>query len=175
QRVLLETMSGLRRELRDSLPFAMEPVVYDFAINPHGTVADLTPGDEALLPPGYYALLAPQWLRSDPRQLPAARRDELDRFGAACRIDPAMAGMVETLFDRLLPRRDGGAHASESLEGLLAAHGFDREQHERIRSDLRRGLIGLAQNRLPASAAVEDVQPGDVTDARRPPDPEHAE
>ena len=60
--------------------------------------------DDALLPAGYYAFMAPQWLRTDPRQLSPVRRAELDRFGAACRSDPALAGMVETLFDRLLPR-----------------------------------------------------------------------
>ena len=37
-------------------------------------------------------------------------------------------------------------------------HGFDRVQHEQIRADLKEGRIGLAQNRLPASAVIEDVQ-----------------
>ena len=32
----------------------MEPVVYDFAINEHGTSADLLAADDALLPRGYY-------------------------------------------------------------------------------------------------------------------------
>ena len=69
------------------------------------------------------------------------------------------------IIDRMLPRREQPA-GGEALEDLLRSHGFDREQHERIRSDLRRGLIGLAQNRLPASAVIEDVGPGDVSDAR---------
>ena len=38
-------------------------------------------------------------------------------------------------------------------------------QHEQIRADLKEGRIGLAQNRLPASAVIEDVQAGDVSDA----------
>ena len=41
-----------KRELEHALPFAMEPVVYDFAINEHGTFADLLAGDEALMPRG---------------------------------------------------------------------------------------------------------------------------
>src|SRR5436305_2631874 len=64
-----------------------------------------------------------------------------------------------------------GADRSAELARLLEANGFDREQHERIRGDLRRGLIGLAQNRLPASAAIEDIRPGDVTDTRGGVDP----
>ena len=37
-------MTGLQSELEHALPFAMEPVVYDFAINPHGTFARLLEG-----------------------------------------------------------------------------------------------------------------------------------
>jgi hypothetical protein len=162
---LQETMSAAKRELQHSLPFAMEPVVYDFAVNPHGTVAGLLRGEEATMPPDYYALLAPAWLRQDPRRLTPLRRAELGRFGSACRSRPEMAGMVETLFDRLFPppRRDEAAH--EGLEALLREYGFDREQHERIRAELKRGLIGLAKNRLPASTVIEDVRPGDSVDA----------
>ena len=98
-------------------------------------------------------------------RLTPLRRDELDRFGAACRARPEMAGMVEALFDRLLPRgRKRASSGEQSGSHCSRANGFDREQHERIRSDLKRGLIGLAQNRLPAIAVIEDVQAGDVVD-----------
>jgi hypothetical protein len=165
QRFLREEMTRLRGALRTSLPFAMDPVVYDFAINPRGTSADLLPAAEALLPQGYYALLVPRWLREDPRAVPASKRVELDRVGQAARRNPDLSGLVETLFDRMLPSTTPTGRAG-NLGELLAANGFDREQHERVRADLRRGLIGLAQNRLPASTAIEDVRPGDVFDAR---------
>ncbi len=166
QQFLRAEMSRLRNALRTSLPFAMEPVVYDFAINPHGTRADLLPAGEELLPRGYYALLVPRWLREDPRAVPASRRAELDRVGRAARRSPDLSGLVESLFDRMLPSAPATAGRGGNLSELRAANGFDREQHERIRSDLRRGLIGLAQNRLPASTVIEDVRPSDVTDAR---------
>lgn len=166
QQFLRAEMSRLRAALRTSLPFAMEPVVYDFAINPHGTFADLLPSTESLLPRGYYALLVPRWLRQDPRAVPASKRAELDRVGQAARRNPDLSGLVESLFDRMLPSAPTSIGRGGNLTELLAANGFDREQHERIRSDLRRGLIGLAQNRLPASTVVEDVRPGDVTDTR---------
>ena len=38
-------MSETKRELEHALPFAMEPVVYDFAINEHGTFAELLSGE----------------------------------------------------------------------------------------------------------------------------------
>ena len=49
-----------------------------------------------------------------------------------------------------------------SLRELLKQHGFDSAQHESIRSQLRAGLIGLAQNRLPAKSKIEDVDAKDV-------------
>ncbi len=158
-------MTATKRELQHSLPFAMEPVVYDFAINDRGTVAELLGGPDALLPAAYYALQVPHWLRQDPRTLTAQRRAELDRLGGATRSRPEMAGMAETLFDRLLPARAKAEGGPNNLQALLQTNGFDPEQHERIRSGLRRGLIGLAQNRLPATSVIEDVRPGDVLDA----------
>ena len=172
QGFLQATMSDLRKELEHSLPFAMEPVVYDFAVNPRGTTADLLAGDEALLPPAYYALVGPLWLRQDPRELPEARRAELDRFATACRKDPTRSGLVEALVERMLPRRTATATGGDELRRLLAENGFDRAQHERVRADLQRGRIGLAQNRLPAATAVEDVRSGDVADLCGQPDPE---
>src|SRR3954462_3720307 len=106
-----------------------------------------------------------RWVGEGTRAVTASKRAELDRVGQAARRNPDLAGLVESLFDRMLPSasvaRDGKAG---SLAELLAANGFERAQHERIRDDLRRGLIGLAQNRLAASTVIEDVRPGDITD-----------
>jgi hypothetical protein len=164
---LRDEMKRLQTAFRASLPFAMPPVVYDFAVNTHGTAADLLRGVDALLPRGYYSLLVPRWLREDPRNITASKRAELDRVGQAARRNPDLSGLVESLFERMLPSApvSRGGQAG-NLSELLAAHGFERTQHERIRDDLRRGLIGLAQNRLPASTVIEDVRPGDVTDTR---------
>jgi hypothetical protein len=168
QDFLLAEMRRQREALRNSLPFAMSPVVYDFAVNPNGTFADLLPAGGDLLPRGYYALLVPRWLREDPRNIPASRRGELERVGAAARQSPDLAGLVESLFDRMVPAAPASSAGGrpDTLAGLLAANGFDRDQHERVRDDLRRGRIGLAQNRLPPSTVVEDVHPDDVTDCR---------
>ena len=162
QERLHEIMLASKRSLECALPFAMEPVVYDFAINERGTHADLLAGDDALLPSAYYTLTVPRLLRLERWQLSAMRRAELDRFGAACRTRPELAGTVQVLFDKLLPRTRAEVASGPDLEWYLAEYGFDRVQHEQIRSDLRNGRIGLAQNRLAVSTDIRDVQPGDV-------------
>ncbi len=164
QAELQTIMSATRRRFEHALPFAMEPVVYDFAINERGTSAALLPADQAPLPPGYYAMMVPRMMRLDPRELTVSRRSELDAFGAACRTRPELAGMVQTLFDRLLPRPRGEPGVGQDLASLLAANGFDPVQHEQIRADLRQGRIGLAQNRLPVNTDIRDVEPDDVLD-----------
>jgi len=162
--VRLQTiMSRAKQELQHALPFAMEPVVYDFALNERGTFADLLVDEANLMPGGYYALLAPPLLKLDRNALSPLRRAELDKFGAACRTQPELRGMVQTLFDALLPRSQAEDGAGKSLAALLAEYGFDRAQHEQIRADLKDGRIGLTQNRLPASTVIEEVQPTDLT------------
>lgn len=167
QRRLQELMSETKSELQHALPFAMEPVVYDFAINERGTFADLLEAGDALMPSGYYTLSLPALLRQDRQSLSALRRAELDKFGAACRTRPDLRGMVQTLFDLMLPRGKAETAGAESLSALLGENGFDPIQHEQIRADLKAGRIGLAQNRLPANAVLEDARPGDVEDGSR--------
>jgi hypothetical protein len=49
QERMKEVMLRTKRELQNALPFAMDPVVFDYAINEHGTVADLLTAEDALL------------------------------------------------------------------------------------------------------------------------------
>ena len=162
QVALAEIMAQTKRELQSALPFAMEPVVYDFAINERGTWCDLLTGDRALMPAGYYSQIVPGLLKTD--HLSLSRRAELDKFGTACRTQPELAGMVNTLFDRLFPRAKSTG-TGQNLTELLAELGFDHLQHEQIRADLKNGRIGLAQNRLPAATVIEDVRDEDVVSA----------
>ena len=158
-------MSETKHALRHALPFAMEPVVYDFSINERGTWADRLSGPEALLPAPYYSLHVPGWLRADPQTLPTQTRSELSRLRTACHTRPELSGMMSTLFDRLVPQLKTEAGRRQSLAELLEQNGFDRVQHEQISTDLKNGRIGLAQNRLPASADIQDVRATDVVEA----------
>ncbi|GAB4453719.1 MAG: UTP--glucose-1-phosphate uridylyltransferase [Armatimonadaceae bacterium] len=165
QERLQAIMSAGKKRLERALPFAMEPVVYDFAINENGTTAALLNPADAPLPPSYYAMTVPNLLRSDLRHLTPARRAELNALGAAARTRSDLGNMAQTLFDRLMPESNGEESGGRTLHHLLAENGFDRVQHEQIRQDLIHGRIGLAQNRLPVSSDIRDVEPGDVFDA----------
>jgi UDP-N-acetylglucosamine pyrophosphorylase len=166
QEQLQQIMSSTKKRMEHAVAFAMEPVVYDFAINNQGTQAQLLQDESALLPASYYTLTIPTLLRTEPRFLSSARRAELDRFSAACRAVPEFKNMVQQLFDHMLPQVSGSESSGlHSIEKLLHQYGFDDVQHEQIQSDLRRGHLGLAQNRLPVNTKIEDVEPRDVIDA----------
>jgi len=162
QEALAGIMAATKRRFEHGLPFAMEPVVYDFTVNPRGTWCQLHEGPEALMPAPYYARVVPGLLRTSRPELTESRRSELDAFGAACRSRPELAGMVHTLFDRLFPAGNPAQTTTRDLRKALEALGFDDVEHEQIRADLRGGRIGLAQNRLPPSTSIEDVGDGDV-------------
>ncbi len=168
RRRLLEIMTETKRTLECALPFAMAPVVYDFSINERGTWSDLLVGAEALMPAGYYSLSIPPLLRLPRNQLAAHHLTELNHFAVACRSHPHLSGAVEALFDSILPGGPVESANEESLALLLDEFGFDPETHEQIRADLKVGRLGLAQNRLPANAVIEDVLAGDLFDATQP-------
>ena len=159
---LRDIMRSEKRRYEHGIPFAMDPVVYEFRVNEAGTTAELLEGEKSLLPAHYYALTVPPMLRRDPRSLSTHERKELEHFASASRSHPSLEGMVQHIIDRILPDGDTQSHQEESLETLLERHGFDRLQHEQIRSDLRSGRIGLAQNRLPISTTIHNVERGDV-------------
>ncbi|MEO6004284.1 MAG: UTP--glucose-1-phosphate uridylyltransferase [Opitutus sp.] len=164
QERLREIMLTTKRELESSLPFAMDPVVYDFAINEHGSVSSLLSGEDALLPVEFYQHAVPEWLRRSARDLSPRERGDLQQFTRATRQRPEFTAAMPSLLDQLLPSGEGNDRGSQRLAELLAANGFDRAQHEQIRADLRNGRIGLAMNRLPANTQIEDVAPSALFD-----------
>lgn len=160
-----DAMVVTKRELETSLPFAMDPVVYDFKINDNGSFAQLLSGDQATMPDRYYALVVPGLLRRPMRDLPKGRQVELEQIGKRCR-DGNASTTPGLLLDSILPRSIQSGDHQQSLDQVLEEAGFDRQQHESIRDDLRSGRIGLSQNRLPQSTTISDVHPGDVIDVR---------
>ncbi|MCA9179570.1 MAG: UTP--glucose-1-phosphate uridylyltransferase [Planctomycetales bacterium] len=159
QQELLRT----KQQMESRLPFAMDPVVYDFEINDRGTWAELR-RERTPMPQEYYALLAPQWLKRPTHELSSTTRAELRELGAALQSAERMSE-YRRLIESILPAGAGAGGEEQSLDQLLD-RSLDREQHEQIRADLRSGRYSLAQNRLPRNTTIEDVRPEDVIDAR---------
>jgi hypothetical protein len=159
-------MQDVSTRLAGGVAFAMKPVVYDFTINERGTWAELTTGNAAMLPDGYYNIVLPAMLRKDQRLLSACERMDLERFSSRCHGEAGARERARGLLDRLLPHGGNGHESSETLDVLLAQNGFDPIQHERIQTELRAGHIGLAQNRIPPAVQIEDVPPEKIFDAR---------
>lgn len=159
-------LSLMRREkasLEHSLPFAMDPVVYRVAINEKGTHAALRQGPEAVLSAEYYLLMLPRWLHNGSRTFSPSRRRELEAFSCHYLSGPQAEPVGKAIISRLFPPSPSQRANQQSVDELLDQNGFDREQHERIRSDLLAGRIGLMKNRLPADTLIEEIFPGDVT------------
>ena len=159
---------GPSASCEDALPFAMEPVVYDFAINPRGTFAELLAGDEALMPAGLLrAASCPQLAAAGPARprRRSARRSSTTSAPPAAR-GPSWPAWSQTLFDRLLPARPTATAPGErAWQQLLDENGFDRVQHEQH----PRGPPARAGSAWPRTAcrparSIEDVRPGDVAD-----------
>ena len=172
---LQEIMSGQKKRFEHGIPFAMEPVIYDFAINESGSSAELLTGGETLMPQRYYTLMVPALLRKDPRTISADQRLELEHFSSISRTSPALSGTLQQILDRIMPESTVQNSHDQTLDDLLKQHGFDRVQHEQIKADLRVGRIGLAQNRLPISTTIKDVDEEDVFDSTKNVTPRHRE
>jgi len=167
QKEILEIMHTTKREIEDALPFAMDPVVYNFGVNKSGTRARLLIGDEAILPSRYYALQVPTLVRRKLENISYLRRAELDHFTAQCTDPGDSYGMLRTIVSNLFRVADPASQQQrlkwdEEAERIRRENGFDRIQHEKIRADLQTGRIGLARNRLPISTDIDDVKEKDV-------------
>jgi UDP-N-acetylglucosamine pyrophosphorylase len=117
------------------------------------------------MPNEYYALMVPAWLKLPPRELSAHSRFELELLGSEFR-NKGHTAAFQNLIESILPGRNSDQQTDESLNELLNRIGFDRDQHEQVRSDLKSGRYGLAQNRLPPNTTISDVRPTDIVDAR---------
>jgi hypothetical protein len=164
---ILDIMVQTKRELEDALPFAMDPLVYDFRINDSGTTARLVPSEEAIMPSRYYALQVPELVRQPADRIPYQRRIELDSFAGSALQPEETRRLLRTLVGHLFRVSAPASHADraawdEEAERIKVEHGFDAPHHEQMREDLRTGRIGLAHNRLAPDTDIQDAEDGDV-------------
>lgn len=102
-------------------------------------------------------------IRGNLRDLSDQSKQDLARLNQACTEDPNRAGR---LLERILPLGNSKTASSQNLQSKLQVNGFDREQHEQIRTEIQLGRISLATNRLPRNADIRDLIPSDYDDLR---------
>jgi len=159
---LQQLMSETKKKFEHSIAFAMEPVVYDFKINENGTCAELFVGKEALLPEAYYTLILPQLLKKDMHLLSNCQRNELAFLGNAYKVNEKYTGFITNLFDRMIPQNQVESSQQKPFIILLEELGFEAEEHEKIKKDLKSGRIGLSKNRISINSTIEDVLKSEI-------------
>ncbi len=163
QKKLQEIMAKTKGILEHAVPFAMDPVVYDFKINEEGTVCQILEGFEAILPVDYYTFITPSLLKKELSSLTNVQRCELETVGKVSRCKKGYEDFVSGLFENMLPDAGGDENQGTTLNQLLNEYGFDPELHEQIKTDLKSGRIGLAHNRIPVNIKIDDVNDLEVT------------
>ena len=164
-------MARVKSSMDDALPFAMEPVVYDFRINPHGSFAELKSGNDAMMPARYYTLQVPRMIAEGTAAVNAQRKTDVDHFANHGRDQSELLRVFRTMINNLFPVTRAAAEAGgdaweRAAETIRQENGFDPVQHAQLREYLQRGRIGLARNRLPVDTDVRDVDDSDLIDTR---------
>jgi galactokinase/mevalonate kinase-like predicted kinase len=173
QQQIATIMHEAKAALDDALPFAMNPVVYDFRINPHGTFATLDAGAQAMMPSAYYTLQVPRMIAAGTAALPYHRRADVDHFANRCPDTADLLRVFRTTVNHLFPVTRSADDRSRDQWDAQAAqirreNGFDAVAHEQLRDDLVRGRIGLARNRLPVDLDIRDVDDHELIQVARP-------
>lgn len=161
QEWLLLTMLQIKKEMETAVPFAMDPVVYDFKINENGTFAYLSSGETALLPAKYYTLLLPRLLKKEISDLTSCRRNELQVLAKSQKMEGSYNLFVSGLFDRMIPDLKDGGQKNQDLNEMLESLGFNSGLHDTIKNALKSGQFGLAQNRLRSGIKITDSEAED--------------
>ncbi len=163
-------MKRAKSRLDDALPFAMEPVVYEFRINPRGTFAELVDAAEAMMPPRYYTIQVPRMIAEGSEALDTLRKADVDHFANHSENTSELLRVFRTMINNLFPVARSASDApaarwESTVATIRQENGFDPVQHEQLREDLRRGRIGLARNRLPVDVDIRDVEDHDLIPA----------
>ncbi len=151
-----DLMKEVKRKYENALPFAMEPVLFDFTINHNGIRGELKRGSDAFLPEEYY-----RFFISDPSYNPESKYQIPGATEAALAIRrysiPIGSGSIS-------PGNGDNFAATgrpPSAE-VLEEHGFNPELHRRNKALYQAGVIGLRENRIQREAIISDVGISDV-------------
>ena len=170
-------MGDLKRRYDRALPFAMDPVVYDFKLNYEGIMARANPEGAPLMPAPYYRDALRNAFAQESETWTEEHAPELELLAERLEVpeSPARARRILDRLDADGPGPEASTLASDEAEDAEALrikkeNGFDVEQHESLKRLLKSGKIGTSRNRLPRTTLVEDVGPDHVEDATVLPD-----
>ncbi len=163
KQTVLKIIQKTKAELSAALPYAMEPVVYDFEINHKGTFAQLLEKEATWMPEKYYGIQISNLARLDKESIAYQRKLEVELYTTQLTGTVASHTLLRTLVSNLFQVAQGNFGDQKRLQNELAntiktENGFDFIQHAKIREDLQKGRIGLSRNRLPAETSIEDVE-----------------
>ncbi|NLF39993.1 UTP--glucose-1-phosphate uridylyltransferase, partial [bacterium] len=172
---VLQIMRALKKRYEHALPFAMDPVVYDWRLNYRGNEARMCAGHAAVMPDAYYTRAVINALESRDTSWTCAHAAELDALAAARgtrRPDASSLDALKTFAHAALgipasvPQNQSlsliSSTESSSVEEIKKGNGFDQHAHDRNKQWLKSGRIGVSKNRLPETTKIEDVRPEDV-------------
>ena len=162
QKRLQVILNETKRIFEKAIPFAMDPVVYEFGINEKGSACTMLAGEKALMSQWYYILRSPSLLKKDINELTPGQRTELQHLGQQSKSGTGYSHLVAGLYERMIPRIEKVEKGGLPLPELLEKYGFDEEIHRQIRSDYRSERIGLSHNRLPVRSDIRDVAPREI-------------
>lgn len=163
---ILNILKETKNSMEKYLPFAMNPVVYNFSINHQGSVAAILAKNNALMPDGYYSLHIPLLVKENAEILPEIRKKEIDIATSQSSENVKSHQMLRAIVCKFFNLTTDGVMnentQNEETENIKKNNGFDYIQHEQIRQDLIKGRIGLSRNRLPIETIIEDVRSSDI-------------
>lgn len=112
---LQPTMLDTKKSMELRLPFAMEPVVYEFEINDRGTWGTFASDQSQRMSNDYYAMMVPAWLQLSPHEILKSVRFEMEQLGS----DYRNLGHFDA-FKRIIEGiRAGGKATREKVETML--------------------------------------------------------
>ena len=168
KQAVLDILQESKAALEAALPFAMEPVVYNFKINNKGSYCTFLEEEKAFMPARYYGLQISNLAKLDTANIDYQRKIEVELYTKNLKGETANYTLLRTLVSNLFQVADAGQGTEKQIQHDLAntikeENGFDRIQHEQIRKDIQKGRIGLGRNRLSVETSIEDVSPANVS------------
>jgi len=175
---VLDIMLELKNLYSRSLPFVMDPVVYDFKLNYEGVIADFKAGSNALMPKSYYsdALLNAHasgdkvWIDEHKPELKLLVQSKAGNNSRKVSLLDT-GTLIDSLFPKLSNKKTGMKNATSSrwdeaeADRIKQQNGFDQTAHDKMKTMLKSGKIGTSMNRLPRTTLIEDVMSEHVQNA----------